>query len=134
MSKELAAVNQLLSDDPSLGDKLDSSPFTLTEPKDILEDLKAQSQADFPPVNDCNYTIKNVPKTLEGFLSPAFYLTVPIDRPEDNSIYINNQSTDAGSLYTTRPMKAIRDICTRPITLTSITPVTCGMSLIFRDM
>lgn len=48
MSKELAAVNQLLSDDPSLGDKLDSSPFTLTEPKDILEDLKAQSQADFP--------------------------------------------------------------------------------------
>ena len=79
MSKELAAVNQLLSDDPSLGDKLDSSPFTLTEPKDILEDLKAQSQADFPPVNDCNYTIKNVPKTLEGFLSPAFYLTVPID-------------------------------------------------------
>mgnify|MGYP000739012578 FL=1 len=101
MSKELAAVNQLLSDDPSLGDKLDSSPFTLTEPKDILEDLKAQSQADFPPVNDCNYTIKNVPKTLEGFLSPAFYLTVPIDRPEDNSIYINNQSTDAGSLYTT---------------------------------
>ena len=25
MSKELAAVNQLLSDDPSLGDKLDSS-------------------------------------------------------------------------------------------------------------
>lgn len=74
-------MNQLLSDDPSLGDKLDSSPFTLTEPKDILEDLKAQSQADFPPVNDCNYTIKNVPKTLEGFLSPAFYLTVPIDRP-----------------------------------------------------
>lgn len=42
-----------------------------------------------------------MPKTLEGFLSPAFYLTVPIDRPEDNSIYINNQSTDAGSLYTT---------------------------------
>ena len=40
-------------------------------------------------------------KTLEGFLSPAFYLTVPIDRPEDNSIYINNQSADAGSLYTT---------------------------------
>ena len=67
MSKELAAVNQLLSDDPSLGDKLDSSTFTLTEPKDILEDLKAQYQADFPPVNDCNYTIKNVPKTLEGF-------------------------------------------------------------------
>ena len=72
MSKELAAVNQLLSDDPSLGDKLDSSPFTLTEPKDILEDLKAQSQADFPPVNDCNYTIKNVPKTLEGIFKPCF--------------------------------------------------------------
>ncbi len=101
MAAELTAVNQLLSDDPSLGDKLETSAFTLTDPKEILEDLKAQCQADFPPVDDCNYTIKNVPKTLEGFLSPAFYLTVPIDRPQDNSIYINNQSTDAGSLYTT---------------------------------
>ena len=101
MTKELEAVNSILSADPSLGDKLESSSFTLTDPKEILEDLKNQCQADFPPVNDCNYTIKNVPKTLEGFLSPAFYLTVPIDRPEDNSIYINNQSTDADSLYTT---------------------------------
>ena len=101
MAKELTAVNQLLNDDPSLGDKLDTSTFTLTKPQDILEDLKAQCQTDFPPVNDCNYTIKTVPKTLEGFLSPAFYLKVPIDRPEDNSIYINNKSTDSDSLYTT---------------------------------
>ena len=101
MTKELTAVNQLLNDDPSLGDKLDTSTFTLTKPQDILEDLKAQCQTDFPPVNDCNYTIKTVPKTLEGFLSPAFYLKVPIDRPEDNSIYINNKSTDSDSLYTT---------------------------------
>ena len=101
MAKELTAVNQLLNDDPSLGDKLDTSTFTLTKPQDILEDLKAQCQTDFPPVNDCNYIIKTVPKTLEGFLSPAFYLKVPIDRPEDNSIYINNKSTDSDSLYTT---------------------------------
>lgn len=101
MAKELTAVNQLLNDDPSLGDKLDTSTFTLTKPQDILEDLKAQCQTDFPPVNDYNYTIKTVPKTLEGFLSPAFYLKVPIDRPEDNSIYINNKSTDSDSLYTT---------------------------------
>ena len=101
MAKELTTVNQLLNDDPSLGDKLDTSTFTLTKPQDILEDLKAQCQTDFPPVNDCNYTIKTVPKTLEGFLSPAFYLKVPIDRPEDNSIYINNKSTDSDSLYTT---------------------------------
>ncbi len=101
MAAELTTVNQLLSDDPSLGNKLETSAFTLTDPKEILENLKAQCQADFPPVDNCSYTIKNVPKTLEGFLSPAFYLTVPIDRPQDNSIYINNQSTDAGSLYTT---------------------------------
>ena len=53
MAKELTAVNQLLNDDPSLGDKLDTSTFTLTKPQDILEDLKAQCQTDFPPVNDC---------------------------------------------------------------------------------
>ena len=43
-----------------------------------------------------------MPTALEATLSPAFYLTVPIDRPQDNSIYINNGSTNtARNLYTT---------------------------------
>ena len=49
MAKELTAVNQLLNDDPSLGDKLDTSTFTLTKPQDILEDLKAQCQTQISP-------------------------------------------------------------------------------------
>ena len=67
-----------------------------------LEDLKAQCTRDFPPIDDCSYTIKPVPKALEATLSPAFYLTVPLDRPEDNSIYINGGSTSASkNLYST---------------------------------
>lgn len=132
MTKELTAVNQLLNDDPSLGDKLDTSTFTLTKPQDILEDLKAQCQTDFPPVNDCNYTIKTVPKTLEGFLSPAFYLKVPIDRPR---IIPFTSITKVQIPIPSTPLwhtKVIRDICTRPFILTRKTPVTCGMSLISR--
>ena len=57
--------------------------------------------AGFPELTGYSYTIKSVPKPLESILSPAFYLTVPLDRPQDNSIYINNGTTGSSSLYTT---------------------------------
>ena len=60
------------------------------------------SAADFPQIPQCSYTVKEVPQALEASLSPAFYLTVPLDRPQDNSIYINPGSTSSSrNLYTT---------------------------------
>ncbi|MCB6341453.1 DUF885 domain-containing protein [Enterocloster lavalensis] len=102
MLKDLKAMNALLTKDPSLADQMYSYSFRLTDPNQILEDLKEQCTRDFPPIDDCSYTIKQVPKALEGTLSPAFYLTVPLDRPEDNSIYINGGSTNSQkNLYST---------------------------------
>lgn len=102
MIKDLKAMDALLTEDPSLADQMYAYSFRLTDPNQILEDLKTQCTRDFPPIDDCSYTIKPVPKALEATLSPAFYLTVPLDRPEDNSIYINGGSTSASkNLYST---------------------------------
>ena len=102
MAADLMAAGRYLEKDPSLADQASDYQFALTEPEAILEDLASQCQEDFPPIGEYECHIKDVPKALEGILSPAFYLTVPLDRPEDNSIYINNGSTDAfQQLYTT---------------------------------
>ena len=102
MAADLMAAGRYLEKDPSLADQASNYQFALTDPEAILEDLASQCQEDFPPIGEYECHIKDVPKALEGILSPAFYLTVPLDRPEDNSIYINNGSTDAfQQLYTT---------------------------------
>ena len=102
MAADLMAAGRYLEKDPSLADQASNYQFALTDPEAILEDLASQCQEDFPPIGEYTCHIKDVPKALEGILSPAFYLTVPLDRPEDNSIYINNGSTDAfQQLYTT---------------------------------
>jgi uncharacterized protein (DUF885 family) len=102
MLADLLAMNTLLSNHSALGDEMYSYAFSLTEPNEILEDLKQQCEEKFPSIDGYVCNIKNVPQALEGILSPAFYLTVPIDRPQDNSIYINNGSTSSEkNLYST---------------------------------
>lgn len=102
MLADLTAMNTLLYQHNDLAEKLSDYSFALKDPNQILDNLKNQCSADFPPIGDYSYTIKDVPQSLESVLSPAFYLTVPIDRPQDNSIYINHGSTDAATnLYTT---------------------------------
>ena len=66
-----------------------SYSFSETEPDAILADLKVQTKQEFPELPECSCTIKAVPEALELSLSPAFYLTPPMDRFQDNVIYIN---------------------------------------------
>lgn len=103
MVKDLQAMDKLLTEHPDIGErKMLDYAFRLTEPDAIMEDLRQQCRKDFPAIDDYVCNIKDVPKALEPILSPAFYLTVPIDRPQDNSIYINNGTTTASqNLYTT---------------------------------
>ena len=102
MMDDLTAMDELLTENPLLAKKLYSYSFTLTDPNEILENLRTQCAKDFPAIEDYVCNINDVPAALESTLSPAFYLTVPIDRPQDNSIYINNGSTNtARNLYTT---------------------------------
>ncbi len=58
-------------------------------PEEMLEHLKTQINDAFPATPDVNYSVKNVNEKLQDFLSPAFYLTSPIDQFTENCIYIN---------------------------------------------
>ena len=79
-----------------------SYSFSETEPDAILADLKVQTKQEFPELPECSCTIKAVPEALELSLSPAFYLTPPMDRFQDNVIYINGSEEYADTpLYTT---------------------------------
>ena len=87
-------------------DLLDSLPdvsFALTEPHEILRQLMEQTALSYPAPICEDYTIRYVPKALEPVLSPAFYLTPPIDRDGSNTIYINQGSASSGQdhLFTT---------------------------------
>ena len=87
-------------------DLLDSLPdvsFAFTEPHEILRHLMEQSALSYPAPICEDYTIRYVPKALEPVLSPAFYLTPPIDRDGSNTIYINQGSAASGQdhLFTT---------------------------------
>lgn len=78
--------------------------FRLTDPPAILSDLQTQMSGDFPVLSEASkkYEIRYVPAQLESTLSPAFYLTAPLDDPTKNVIYINNGSTSAkDELYPT---------------------------------
>lgn len=102
MEQNMADMNRLYHTYPDLDARMASASSSLTNPQDILEDLKRQMVSDFPILPDCDYEISYVPAALEDVLSPAFYLTAPIDNMDQNVIYINRAYTDSAStLYTT---------------------------------
>lgn len=102
MTSDIKALGQITKDHPQTLDQLDTYAFRYTKPEDILESLKTQITTDFPELPPCNYTVKYVPTALESSLSPAFYLVPPLDRYEDNTIYINgNPRFQNDDLYTT---------------------------------
>ena len=102
MTSDIKALGQITKDHPQTLDQLDTYTFRYTKPEDILESLKTQITTDFPELPPCNYTVKYVPAALESSLSPAFYLVPPLDRYEENTIYINgNPRFQNDDLYTT---------------------------------
>ncbi len=60
---------------------LKSTPASQS-PEQLLSELKLRIREDFPEAPDTPWQIKTVPPSLREHLSPAFYLTVPIDRAE----------------------------------------------------
>ena len=55
----------------------------------------------FPQIPEINFTVTPVHESLEGIVSPAFYMTPPMDDYENNSIYINEGSDSASGLWST---------------------------------
>ena len=77
--------------------------FSKTEPKKILSYLQKTIYNDFPELKEeVNCNIKEVHKSLQDHLSPAFYLTPALDKCDENNIYINkNDNYNKNLIFTT---------------------------------
>ncbi|NBJ93194.1 DUF885 domain-containing protein [Parablautia muri] len=99
-------VYDAMSENPHIYDEIMEYQFPDMEPEAILEDLLGKIGEDFPDPPQVEYTIKYVHPSMQENMSPAFYLTTPVDDIQNNLIYINQKHTggDAESgteLYTT---------------------------------
>lgn len=101
MSSDLDTIAGILADHPEL---LTTASRTMqdTEPLRILETLEEKITDDFPAIPAVSCQVKYVDPSLEDYLSPAFYLTPPLDCMTDHVIYINPAGDyDSLSLFTT---------------------------------
>ena len=72
------------------------------DPREILSDLRQKMTADFPQPPAASCTLKYVDESLSPYLSPAFYLTAPVDDLTENVIYLNPSAGYSSlELYTT---------------------------------
>lgn len=82
--------------------KANEVTFPCSEPKEVMCYLKDKMSDDFPKLKNVNCTFKYVHKSLQDNLSPAFYLSPPIDCYSENQIYINKSDQyDLSSIFTT---------------------------------
>lgn len=102
MRSNMLAMTSLIQKNPSLLN-FDLSAAGLTrDPSEILVELQSKMLELFPAPPQVSFTVKNVDSSLEDYLSPAFYLTPPLDNLTSNVIYVNQiDSYDPLSLYTT---------------------------------
>ena len=104
LNKDSGKIRQILQEQPSLLRKIQKgTDLKKIPPEEILHTLRQRSVGDFPELNQTlSYEIRNVHKSMKDFLSPAFYLTPPLDTGTPNIIYINPSSgTSNLELFTT---------------------------------
>ncbi len=103
VTANLREIITISSKNPEILKDIDNLSLPITEPDACLTDLQEKIQADFPEGPETHYEVKYVSEALKEHMSPAFYLTPPIDAPEDNVIYINpgNSAQTNQTLYAT---------------------------------
>lgn len=88
--QDLQEVSEILKKEPTILSR--QNIFPQMKPETILHTLQQQIQTDFPNLCDTSYEIRKVHASMEEYLSPAFYLTPPLDTGSPNTIYINQFS------------------------------------------
>ena len=103
LKADTMAIQNLLQQDPSLFSKAAKlTQNTIYSPQEMLSYLNKTMTRDFPSLKAPDYEVKAVPKAMEDFSSPAFYLTPPLDTLSPNAIYINGASqVSEAELFTT---------------------------------
>lgn len=100
ISNALNEMADVITENPEVIDAIYSYSLDEGTPEEMLAQLSEEMLADYPAPPDTVYTVKYVDDSLKEHLSPAFYLTPPIDDALENVIYINPLYMDSG-LYTT---------------------------------
>ncbi|MCX4269291.1 MAG: DUF885 domain-containing protein [Lachnospiraceae bacterium] len=100
MSNVLTEMAATMEEYPNLLEEYEEYSMFDGTPEEMLAQLSEEILEDYPNPPDTIYTVKYVDDSLKEHLSPAFYLTPPIDDALENVIYINPLYMD-GSLYTT---------------------------------
>ena len=96
---DLLDRQKILQENPSI---LETSDFIPMPPDMVLQTLETKISKTFPKATSVNVQVKYVPKALEAYLSPAFYLIPSIDNFMENTIYINQAySLNDIDLFTT---------------------------------
>lgn len=102
INTNLLKLSTIITKNPSVYDVATNPTYSLTDPSEIVEYLKAGIERDFPAPPEVNYSIKYVHQSLQEYLSPAMYLIPAVDNYQDNIIYINNNpSYDMSQIYPT---------------------------------
>jgi uncharacterized protein (DUF885 family) len=103
LSADMQELRALIRSDSSLVQKISNNElFSEKEPEDMMSMLQNVIQEDFPPLEETSFELCYVDSSMEDYLSPAFYLTPPLDTGTPNVIYINNrQNTAELDLFTT---------------------------------
>lgn len=97
LSADLKLMKQFLTEQPSLLLKLQkNTKLLIQEPSAILKALEKSIKKDFPDPGNVSYEVHRVHESMEEYLSPAFYLTPPLDTRTPNVIYINQAGRPSG--------------------------------------
>lgn len=91
-------TQQLLAEDPDLLEKAGNPTMDVSDPTQVLNDLKSAIESDFPLSPDCDFTVHDVPKSMEKYANPAYYILSPVDNINDNHIYINRSQQSGTDL------------------------------------
>lgn len=103
---ELSSVSNRISVQLPNADNNFSTLLPLKNADAMINNLRLQIQKDYPPfpVSEGKIAcqIKKVDESLQNYVSPAFYLTPPVDYALHNVIYINEkEALESIDLYTT---------------------------------
>lgn len=66
-----------------------------------IEFCKEAIKNDFPDIGDVNYSVYHIPKELSENLSPAAYVSTPVDNVNKNVLMLNDNSTGLGDMLPT---------------------------------
>lgn len=102
LKKDARTIAELTKENPDLLDQRQNITLDTSNPAALTTYLAKRAEHDFPEITAVDLEIRDVPKSMEAHLSPAFYLVPSIDSWEENVVYLNNGYLKSGiSFFTT---------------------------------